>query len=824
MHDLFAKLNKVRGRRIDELKVRARQTLAAFGERRRWSSLVKLPTDQAMLAMLEPTEGGGEFVSAVEFLEHFQTRTEPQFFAAFADRETTIRQLRSRWSGAEFEIPKTANGIIDGRFDLLGLRDLQLTTPINWQLEPISGKQPPLLHWSRLDYLDSEVAGEKKIVWELNRHQYFATLGQAYWLTGDERYAETFVDHVTSWMDQNPPKSGINWASSLEVAFRSISWLWAFYFFKDSPALSSRVFMRALKFLYLNGRHLETYLSTYFSPNTHLTGEALGLFYLGTLLPELKPAVRWRELGRRILIEQLPRHVRPDGTYFEQSSYYHRYTADIYTHFLILLNKNVPSVESEISEIKKKLTLLLDHLMYITRPDRTTPLFGDDDGGRLMMLDQRAANDFRAPLSTGAALFGRSDYKYIAGEVAEETLWLLGADALLELDRLPAHEPANQSVAFVEGGLYVMRDSWKLTANYLLFDCGPHGQDNCGHAHADALAFELVADGRPLLIDPGTYTYTGSREARDWFRSSLAHNTLTVDGESSSVPGGPFSWQSIVSAEATGWISRDRFDYVEGKHDGYLRLAAPVTQARSILFLKNDYWIVRDRVKSSAEHLYALRFHLNSDLNGRVDADGAVMISELNGEAALKIFAFGGDGHWGWEEAWVSHCYGAREQAPVCVFSANAADEEFVTFLLPVAGAGGAETMVREVETSGGRSFEVISGTAVDLVVIRDGQRVETARIASDFDWTWARFSGAGASVPEELVLIGGQTLELEGQEILKSRQRLSYLAARRRGEDFRVETDQGVADCRLPILEGRFSRGSNPRVVFGSVANCRVI
>src|SRR5204862_1621437 len=127
----------------------------------------------------------------------------------------------------------------------------------------------------------------------------------------------TFAAHLASWMDQNQPKLGINWASSLEVAFRSISWLWAFYFFKDSAAVTVEVFARALKFLYLNARHLETYLSTYFSPNTHLTGEALGLFYLGTLLQQFREAGRWRETGRRILLEQLPLHVRSDGVYFE---------------------------------------------------------------------------------------------------------------------------------------------------------------------------------------------------------------------------------------------------------------------------------------------------------------------------------------------------------------------------------------------------------------------------------------------------------------------------------------------------------------------------
>jgi hypothetical protein len=322
-----------------------------------------------------------------------------------------------------------------GTFDLLGLRDLALGKEIDWHLEPLSGKRTPLVHWSQLNYLDATVAGDKKITWELNRHQYFLTLGRAYWLAGDERYAQTFVSHVTSWMDQNPPKLGINWASSLEVAFRSISWLWALQFFADSRALNADVLLRLTKFLYLNASHLETYLSTYFSPNTHLTGEALGLFYIGLLLPQFRDAARWRELGLEILTSQLPRHVQPDGVYFEQSSYYHRYTTDFYIHLAILLRRNGMALPPQ---LEPRLELLLDHLMHITRPDGTTPLFGDDDGGRLVMLDDRRGNDFRAALATGAVLFQRADYKFVAGEAAEETLWLLGAEGLRAFDEIRA--------------------------------------------------------------------------------------------------------------------------------------------------------------------------------------------------------------------------------------------------------------------------------------------------------------------------------------------------------------------------------------------------
>jgi hypothetical protein len=806
MKPRFAKLQKMS---IDEFRVRGSQALAAFAERRGWSSQTRLPNDQVLFGLLEPTRcGTRELRSAGEFLQHFQTRKEPQFFAAFDDREGTLARLRQRWPEAEREIIQQANRVSSGRFDLLGLRNLSFGDPIDWQLEPISGKRAPLLHWSRLDYLDADIAGDKKILWELNRHQYFATLGQAYWLTSDERYAQTFTAQIDSWMDQNPPKLGVNWASSLEVAFRSISWLWALYFFRESPALTPEPFLRAMKFLYLNARHLETYLSTYFSPNTHLTGEALGLFYLGTLFPEFKEAGRWRETGLRILIAQLSNQVKSDGVYFEQSSYYHRYTTDFYTHLLILLRLNGQTVPLE---VEGKLKALLDHLLYITRPDGTTPLFGDDDGGRLVMLDRRPANDFRATLSTGTALFGLPDYKYVAAEAAEETLWLLGADGLREFDRVQSREPSRQSVAFQAGGYYVMRDGWTKTSNYLLFDCGPHGADNCGHAHADALTFQLAANGTTLLVDPGTYTYTGSKELRDWFRSSAAHNTLTLDGESSSVSDGPFSWRTIARCGPVAWISQKRFDYLEGRHDGYERLAEPATHSRSILFLKNDYWVLRDRVKSSASHRLDLWFHFDSGVSALCETgDGEVQVVNGNGNnAGLQIFTFASGGSWRREEASVSPCYGERTAAPVYVFSAiSQASKELITLMLPQRCAQSPKASVREIEAIGGRAFEIVDEHNSDIVMTRAfngnhaGHRVETARLASDFEWTWVRFSGESAMVPDELVVIGGQTLELEGREILKSGRRINYLVASRVGDQFRLETDDGVLDLALPIKD----------------------
>lgn len=798
-----SKIQKLRRLSLDELRVRGSQAVNALLERQGLLSPSRLMDDSAFSRLFDKGQFGGRFPSTQNWVDYFCTRTKEPFFASFIDSVSTVNVLRRHWPKAEQEIIHRADRVCDGVFDLLAFKGLSFGSPIDWHLEPVAGKSAPLIHWSKLNYLDADRYGDKKITWELNRHQYFIVLGQAYWLTGDERYAQTFANHVDSWIEQNPPKLGINWASSLEVAFRSISWLWALNFFKDSPVLTNPLFVRVLKVLYLNARHLEKYLSTYFSPNTHLTGEALGLFYLGTSLTEFIESSRWRNTGLQILLGQLDKHVQPDGVYFEQSSYYHRYTTDFYIHLSILLGANNQSIPNKLTE---KLQLLLDHLMFITRPDGTTPLFGDDDGGRLLPLDGSAPNDFRSTLSTGASLFERADYKFVAGGIREESLWLVGPDRLEKALNLSADPPAQQSKGFADGGYYVMRDGWESDSNYLLFDCGPHGVNNCGHAHADALSFEMAARGRTLLVDPGTCTYTGSKDLRDWFRSSEAHNTLTVDGESSSKSAGPFSWTTIARSHCSSWITNERFDYVEGSQDGF----AEVNQTRSILFLKHNYWVVRDSVKGEGLHDIKAHYHFDSSAGPLHSNGNNIRVFSENGHRlVLQIAAFApSQGQWSEEKGWVSHCYGKRKEAPAFAFSVVAKDSvELVTFLLPEVAVN-AKPIAREIEALQGQAFEVNFDGMHDVVMMRDKTSgpargwVQTVRFASDFSIAWARFRDGDARIPEELILIDGYSLDFEGRTLLRSTKRIPYLAAIRQGDRFKVETEDGVLEIDLPVTD----------------------
>src|SRR5439155_231363 len=253
---------KLRGRSVAELRVRARQWLAAWSERAGISPEIRVPPDETFASVLTAGWAASPSSLAAALLRDFRARTTPRFFAAFGQRTDVVATLRSRWPDLERRVVAKAERARHGQFDFLGHSHLDFGDPVDWHRDPASGARPRDWHWSRIDYLNPKVAGDYKLIWELNRQQYFITLGKAYWYTG----------------------------------------------------------------------------------------EALGLLYLGTLFPEFRCARRWQRTGWAILVEQLEKHVRPDGSYFEQSTYYHRYTTDFCLHLSVLGQLNGLPVEAAIHE------------------------------------------------------------------------------------------------------------------------------------------------------------------------------------------------------------------------------------------------------------------------------------------------------------------------------------------------------------------------------------------------------------------------------------------------------------------------------------------
>lgn len=538
-------------------------------------------------------------------------------FAEQTSPAQTVARLRDAVPSDEMRVRDAARRVVGGELPVLGHGWLAVGSPPRWTREPLANLDTPRGHWSRIRYLDRAVAGDHKVLWEFNRHQHLVTLAQAWQYSHAPELLETIQQHFRSWLQQNPQRHGANWASSLEVAYRSISWCWTFRMLSgaDTQAVLNEQSLadQLLASVDAHGRHVARYLSTWFSPNTHLTGEALGLLYLGICFPALSDAEKWRTLGRGILESEIEKQVRADGVYFEQATQYHRYTAEIYVHYLLLMRSSGGLVPEKVLDAVNR---LFDVLLALVRSDGSMALLGDDDGGRLLQLDDRPPDDLRALLGIGAVVLGRHDLAWAGRDDDAALLWFLGPDARDRRDALVAQPPAETAKAFVDGGVFTMRDQWRVPSGHVTISCGPHGALSCGHAHADALSVELFAASGPLLVDKGTLVYDGPE--RNEFRSTAAHNTLELGGQAAAEPGGPFRWQSSTDAVLDGWTSEEGMAWFTGHHDGYARLYAGRRHARSVWHPASGVWYIEDTAAHVGDVDFALRWHLAPGVTTRV--------------------------------------------------------------------------------------------------------------------------------------------------------------------------------------------------------------
>ena len=524
-----------------------------------------------------------------------RTLSESILALPFPQARALTSYIANRWPAHAAERVRSAELLLTGHMPLLGFDVTVRDGPDRWHADPLTGQVAPHTHWSRVPYLNASIVGDHKRVWELNRHQHFLVLAQAYVLTGDARFTDRIVREMLEWIDANPPAIGINWASALELGVRSIAWLWALHLIDGCAAMTPSIRRTVTESLARQLLHVEANLSYYFSPNTHLTGEALALLYGGTAFGAHPIAQRWRAKGRKILEREFMRQLRADGTYFEQSSWYQRYTADFGMHFLALVGADTVG-----EPLRQRLTAATDVLRWTSRPDGTLPMFGDDDGGTLLPLDDRAsARSVHGVMALAAVLNRDAAARDYVTSCPPSLAWILGRDGVEAFDHMHGQPTTERQCAYVSGGLYIARSNWSTDANMLIMDGGPHGDG--AHGHADALSLEVVQHGVPLFVDPGTLTYVD--QLRDTLRGTSAHSTVTVGNKPSSEPRGPFGWSRKANTRVTQWerIDDDRGIAWSAEHDGYTLAPLGITVRRSVLWLDAGILIVSDLLVGAHE-------------------------------------------------------------------------------------------------------------------------------------------------------------------------------------------------------------------------------
>jgi hypothetical protein len=674
--------------------------------------------------LLESLDGFADLQDALDYIRNER----PRFFIKLSLKEKLVSLVKTELPRRTHEIVEEADKICSHVFDVLGSGDVNLDEFVETNG---GGEQCGYLPWhfdfktgyrwsARKFYKEIKIPygkGDIKVPWELSRFQDVTFLGQAYWVTDDEKYAEEFVKEVEDWIDRNAPKFGVNWRCTMDVAIRVANWIWGYYFFKDSDAITDKFLAKFLKSLLAHGRHIMANLENKGVTTNHYLSDIVGLIYLGICFPEFKEAKHWREFGIQELIKEMDKQVYDDGMDFEASTCYHRLALELFFYPALLCQLNDIKLPQTFLD---KLRKMFDFVLYVLKPNGRMPQIGDNDNGRLHILGQRDILDMTYLLTFATLFFDDPKYKIEEFGFAPEALWLFGPEVYERWQDMPGRSVEElESKAFPDGGIYVMRHK----KDYMVISCGPNGQNgNGGHAHNDKLSFELSIDGEDIIVDPGTYVYTADPASRNKFRSTAYHNTVVVDDVEQQDFDGVFamsknSYRALPSVDI--WKTNRHFDVFEGEFPGYSRLEDPVVQKRLIYFDKDDnFWLVSDLLEANDEqHRYDQYMHLGqvsvkqagirldrdklteflqkaaqntalllglSPFRDTVLAQRAIQIESGTGrvfvvrlpEKSLKHQTL---------EGWISPEYGSKQRSPVLRLSGrDISSTRYVTLILPI--------------------------------------------------------------------------------------------------------------------------------------------
>jgi hypothetical protein len=516
---------------------------------------------------------------------------------------------------------RAADRLLNGFFDLFALRDAGLGFPPRWNVDPRTGIEAPLVFGKNLNYRNPAVAGDVKYLWELNRHLEVVTLAQAWHLTGNERYAFGCRVLLDSWFSQCPYPMGANWCVSLEPAVRLVNWSFAWFLLGSADSIlfageQGKAFrLRWLTSIYQHCHFIDRHWSRHSSANNHLFGEATGLFIGAMTWPFWRQSDRWARRARAELAREGLEQTHADGVNKEQAIWYHHAVADMMLVAGLVARANGCDFSVD---YWRRLEAMLEFIASIMDANGNVPAIGDADEGVLVRfvperasasrLESAAAPEsagsweapsgpdvFRSLLATGAVLFGRPEFRVKGCDFDDKSRWLLGDGAASSFDAIDTSKavlPVRR--AFRAGGYFVLGDAFETAREVrVVADAGPLGYlAIAAHGHADALSFTLSVAGEPMLLDPGTFSYS-ALPWRRYFRGTSAHNTVVVDGKDQSEFGGSFLWLEHaktvvdafdVSGECSGGVQPmppAPAQTLTAHHEGYLRLADPVRHRRT---------------------------------------------------------------------------------------------------------------------------------------------------------------------------------------------------------------------------------------------------
>jgi hypothetical protein len=534
---------------------------------------------------------------------------------------------------AKAAIIADAGRLLSGEWEMLGVVRTDMKDP-DWFHDPVTGRRSdPQVYAFRLDQRSEVQVGNIKQVWEVSRLQHLTLLAAAWYLTGDDAYADRVDAQLRSWWAANPFLSGVNWTSGIELGVRLINFAWIRRLL-DGWAGIADLFERndlAVRQIRWHQQYLAAFESRGSSANNHLIAEAAGQLAGSCAFPWFGESAGWRARSAAVLAESLEANTFPSGINRELASDYHGFVFELGAFAAIeAAAAGTPVGDSTWA----RLCGMADAMAALVDIKIQPPRQGDSDEGRVVLLDSPAHNRWPMLLALGGALFGRLDWWPGASADAGSAL----CAALLGRPPAVRHRPAHRPSRFADAGITLLRTAPAASPEiWCRCDGGPHGfLSIAAHAHADALSVEVRCDGVDILADPGTYCYHGEPEWRKYFQSTVGHNTVEVGGQWQSARGGAFLWLRQATGQEIAAPDDGTVATWTASHDGYRVLRPPARHQRSVRLHRAERRLeISDQV-DGGEYDLRMAFHLGPAV--AAELDGAIArLTWPGGSARLSL-------------------------------------------------------------------------------------------------------------------------------------------------------------------------------------------
>jgi hypothetical protein len=467
-------------------------------------------------------------------------------------------------SQGEAELLSAADEVAAGRVRLFGgeARPLHLVVAA------------PLAHWTVYQKWPEDI----KLVWEPGRFGWAFTLGRAYHLSAEPRFARAFWAHAERFWDANRPYLGPHWASAQEVALRLMALAFAGQVFAGAVESTPPRLGRLARSIAAHAARIPPTLAYARSQNNnHLLSEAVGLITAGLALPQHPLAAGWRRTGWRWWNAGVQGQITPEGAYAQHSTNYQRLALQLALWAGMLASGSGVALPERTAERLRAATRWM--LALLDPHSGRVPNLGPNDGALVLPLAAGAFEDHRPTLQAASLAFlGRKSLP--DGPWDETALWLGLSEKGPVLEQ-PAAEPQ-------AAGPLVLRnapgDSWAYL-RAARFHSRP--------GHADQLHLDLWWRGQNVAMDPGTYRYSAPPPWDNALVRTAVHNTLTVDGRDQMTPAGRFLWLDWAQATRVAGAAEGRA--LEAEHNGYRKLG--VVHRRRVEAGAGGGWTVEDVVQ-----------------------------------------------------------------------------------------------------------------------------------------------------------------------------------------------------------------------------------